>query len=103
MPKTERGEYPILFGARGRPCWSMRTKVGNGHNVNVEKFLEDIKTVVHDGEELLKAGAGEAKRRAVLGAQITDRRVREHPYQSIGVVFGLGILIGVLASGLIGR
>jgi ElaB/YqjD/DUF883 family membrane-anchored ribosome-binding protein len=78
-------------------------KTGNGDHVNIEKFLDDIKTVVHDGEELLKLGAGEARRRAVLGAQVTDRRVREHPYQSIGIVFGLGILVGVLASSLIGR
>ena len=75
-------------------------KTGNGDHASLEKFLDDIKTVVHDGQELLKAGATQARRRATLGAQITDRRVREHPYQSIGIVFGLGILIGVLASSL---
>ncbi len=78
-------------------------KTGNGDHANLEKLLDDIKTVVHDGQELLKAGASQARRRAVLGAQVTDRQVREHPYQSIGIVFGLGILIGVLASSLIGR
>jgi len=51
-------------------------------------------------QELLKAGATQARRRAVLSAQLTDRQLREHPYQSIGIVFGLGILIGVLASSL---
>lgn len=31
-------------------------------------------------------------------AKATDKTVREHPYQAMGVAFGLGILIGVLAS-----
>lgn len=76
-------------------------KTGNGDHANVEKFLEDIKAVVQDGQELLKTGASEAKRRAILGAQVTERQVREHPYKSIGIVFGLGMLFGVLASSLI--
>jgi len=76
-------------------------KTGNGEHANLDKFLEDIKAVVHDGQELLKAGAGQARKRAVYGARVTDRQIREHPYHSIGVVFGLGILVGVLASGLL--
>jgi ElaB/YqjD/DUF883 family membrane-anchored ribosome-binding protein len=31
-------------------------------------------------------------------AKATDRVIREHPYESIGVAIGLGILIGVLAA-----
>ena len=31
-------------------------------------------------------------------AKATDRAVREHPYQSIGVAFGVGLLIGVLIA-----
>ena len=31
-------------------------------------------------------------------ARATDRAVREHPYQSIGVAFGVGLLIGVLIA-----
>jgi ElaB/YqjD/DUF883 family membrane-anchored ribosome-binding protein len=30
-------------------------------------------------------------------AKATDKAVREHPYQAIGIAFGLGILVGVLA------
>ena len=29
-------------------------------------------------------------------AKATDKTVREHPYESIGVAFGLGVLIGFL-------
>src|SRR5438876_11542081 len=89
---------------------------------STEKLLQDLKTVVRDGEELLRAGAhelgerGEAARekltaaleaaketrrrieeRAVASAKATDRLIREYPYQSIGIAFGIGLLIGVLA------
>ena len=32
----------------------------------------------------------------VAAAKATEKAVREHPYQAIGIVFGLGLLIGVL-------
>ena len=78
----------------------MRHKTGNGHTVDIDTFLEDIKTVVRDGQELLKAGAGEVKQKAIYGARTTDRAIRKSPYQSIGIVFGVGIVVGLLASGL---
>jgi ElaB/YqjD/DUF883 family membrane-anchored ribosome-binding protein len=81
----------------------MRHKSGNGHNINVEQFMEDLKTVVRDGEELLRAGASGIKSRAIAGAQTTDRAVHSHPYQTLGLAFGLGIIAGLLASGPFGR
>jgi ElaB/YqjD/DUF883 family membrane-anchored ribosome-binding protein len=81
----------------------MRHKTGNGHNVNVEQFMEDLKTVVRDGEEILKASAGGLKERAVSGAQSTDRLVRTYPYQTLGIVFGVGLITGLIASGSFGR
>jgi ElaB/YqjD/DUF883 family membrane-anchored ribosome-binding protein len=32
------------------------------------------------------------------GAQATDRVIRDHPYESIGIAFGVGVLIGVLIN-----
>jgi ElaB/YqjD/DUF883 family membrane-anchored ribosome-binding protein len=81
----------------------MRTKTGNGHNVDLERFLEDVKTVVRDGQELLKASLGGMKERAVIGAKSTDRALREHPYQTIGIIFGVGLLAGLLLSGAFSR
>ena len=75
-------------------------KSGNGHNIDLEHFLNNIKTIVQDGEDLLKAGVTEVKQRAVIGAKTTDRAVREHPYQTLGIVFGLGVVVGVLAVSL---
>jgi ElaB/YqjD/DUF883 family membrane-anchored ribosome-binding protein len=84
-------------------------------------LVQDLKTVVHDAEGLLKATAGEVsekakearqrltaalasarescshlEERAIAGAKATDRVIREHPYESLGVAFGVGILLGVL-------
>src|SRR5437867_12124482 len=81
-----------------------------------EKLVQDLRTLVHDAEELvratgsqladksktelatalerLKAGSRKLERKAVAGARQTDRVIRDHPYQSIGVAFGLGLLLG---------
>lgn len=75
-------------------------KTGNGHNVDVETFLDDIKTVLHHGQELLKAGAGDVKGKALYGARKTDEAIRERPYQTIGLIFGLGVIAGLVASGM---
>jgi ElaB/YqjD/DUF883 family membrane-anchored ribosome-binding protein len=50
-----------------------------------EKLLDDLKAVVQRAEE-----------KAVERAKAADRVVREHPYQTIGLAFGLGLLIGIL-------
>jgi ElaB/YqjD/DUF883 family membrane-anchored ribosome-binding protein len=75
-------------------------KSGNGHNVDLDTFLEDIKTVVRDGQELLKAGAGGVKEKALMGARTTDEAIRRSPYQTLGIVLGVGIIVGLLASGI---
>jgi ElaB/YqjD/DUF883 family membrane-anchored ribosome-binding protein len=91
--------------------------------VSLAKLAADFKVVMQDAEGLLKATAGELGDRArdartrlaaslenaksslrnledkvIVGAQATDRVIREHPYQSIGLSFGLGLLIGVLVT-----
>ena len=39
---------------------------------------------------------GRAKEKAMEGAKVADRAVRENPYQTMGIAFGLGALIGFL-------
>src|SRR5262245_29620361 len=88
---------------------------------STERLLQDLKAVVQDGEELLRAGAGSLTERGVAarerlaaalesarqtrdrlqekakaGAQATDKLVRDYPYQSIGIAFGVGILLGLI-------
>ncbi len=36
--------------------------------------------------------------RAVEGAKATDHAIRTHPYQALGVAFGIGAVLGLLLS-----
>lgn len=90
--------------------------------MNTEKLVADLKRISRDAEELLETTAGDVsdrakevrgrmrqalaaaresceqlQERALDGAKTTDQAIREHPYQSIGVAFGVGLLLGVLA------
>jgi ElaB/YqjD/DUF883 family membrane-anchored ribosome-binding protein len=73
-----------------------------------EKFMEATKRVDTEPGDLrakLEAATEKAKvlyqklqDKTVAAAKATDETVREHPYQAIGIAFGLGVLIGVLAA-----
>ena len=92
------------------------------HKAN-QRLTSDINLVLRDAEELLKATADgnrenltEVRRRlasalesakatyerlkdkTVKAAQTTDHAIREHPYQSIGIACGVGLLIGILVG-----
>lgn len=38
----------------------------------------------------------EAKEKVVTGAKHADQTIREHPYQSLAIALGAGVLLGVL-------
>lgn len=88
-----------------------------------EKLTSDLKVVAQDAEDLLKATAGQGgekiseirrrlasalesakatgerlQERTVEAAKATDKVIRGHPYESIGLAFGVGLLIGVLVA-----
>ena len=85
-----------------------------------EKLVQDLMTLVQDAEELVKAAGGNVaaksktelisaldrvkasckrvEAQAVVGAKRTDQLIRENPYQSIGIAFGIGLLLGVLVN-----
>ena len=85
------------------------------------ELAEPVQNLVEDARELLAVTADvaeekvvEARRRlgaaieqgrdawrtvqksAVTGAKATDRTIREHPYQSLGIAFGVGMVLGLL-------
>jgi len=68
----------------------MESRIENPTNearsARTEKLVDEIKTMLQRAEE-----------KAVERAKAADRIVRDHPYQTIGLAFGLGILIGILA------
>lgn len=101
----------------------MKGRTQNGIQDPTEKLIHDLKEVVDDGEELLRAGAEELseqgkaararlsaalkaakdtgrklQKRAIASVKVTDRAIRENPYRSIGIAFGIGLLVGVLVN-----
>jgi ElaB/YqjD/DUF883 family membrane-anchored ribosome-binding protein len=103
---------------------------GNGDTtsdnaVNRDKFVQDMRLVISDAEELLRATASQAgeqiavareriqdslhqakvklaeadaivRERARQAARYTDEYVRENPWRAIGVAAGIGLLLGVM-------
>jgi ElaB/YqjD/DUF883 family membrane-anchored ribosome-binding protein len=87
------------------------------------QLTENFKSVTNDAENFVKetaSGLGDRARdararlaaslasardslgrlneKAIEGAKATDKVIRDHPYPSIGIAFGVGILIGVLVT-----
>jgi ElaB/YqjD/DUF883 family membrane-anchored ribosome-binding protein len=88
-----------------------------------DKLTADLQAVMRDAEELMRLTAGvpgeqandlrarlqraldSAKinysrwqDKAVDAAKNTDNTIRNHPYESMGISLGLGILLGVLVG-----
>ena len=90
-----------------------------------EKLISDMKVVISDAEEILRATAGiagdrmgelrervadrlqDAKLRIAdaetllvdrtrAAARITDEYVNENPWQAVGIAAGIGLLLGVI-------
>jgi ElaB/YqjD/DUF883 family membrane-anchored ribosome-binding protein len=87
------------------------------------RLVTDLKRIVRDSEELLhttkdavgdkaqevrerltdaldatKRTCRQLEDKAIEGAKAADKTIRDHPYQSIGVAFGVGLLIGALVT-----
>lgn len=98
--------------------------IENSHgNAPRDRVKEDLRSLVKDAEALLKVTAddmsdkakeartrlGEALERAkatchrleektVATAKATDKVIRGHPYEAMGIAFGVGLLVGVLVT-----
>ncbi len=90
---------------------------------STERLLQELKDVVQEGEEILRAGMDELgdrsgaareklmaaldaaretqirlQERATAGARAADTYIRGNPYQSIGIAFGVGLILGLFAT-----
>ena len=88
-----------------------------------DKLVKDLRLVVQDAEDLIRATAGEVNEKtkhararlvqtlekakesalelqakAAEKAKVADEVIRQHPYESMGVAFGLGLLLGVIVN-----
>ena len=71
----------------------------------VRATAEGVAEVAHEARkqftsalEVAKATYMKLHDKSLDYAKATDHVVRKHPYPSLGVVFGLGVLIGVLSQ-----
>ena len=87
------------------------------------RLASHLKALVQDAEELMNIHAGQAgeevseahsrlaaaldsakaayqrlEEKTIAVAKATDQTIREHPYESIAIAFGLGLLVGVLVA-----
>jgi ElaB/YqjD/DUF883 family membrane-anchored ribosome-binding protein len=106
----------------------MSTKLANTQaEINKDKLMQDLRIVVADAEELLRATAGQAGEKvaaareriqenlaaakvrlaaaeeAVIAstkqaAKATDDYVHENPWRAVGIAAGVGLIIGMLIS-----
>jgi ElaB/YqjD/DUF883 family membrane-anchored ribosome-binding protein len=56
------------------------------HSTSAERLVTELKGLIKRAEQ-----------QAVERAKAADRVVRDHPYQTLGLALGLGLLIGILA------
>ncbi len=62
------------------------TQAAASQGFATERLVDELKTIIQRAEE-----------KAVERAKAADKVIREHPYQTIGLAFALGLLIGILA------
>jgi ElaB/YqjD/DUF883 family membrane-anchored ribosome-binding protein len=67
------------------------TEHGNSEKGELRARLE---AATEKGKEVFKR----LQEQTVAAAKTSDKVVREHPYQAIGIAFGVGLLVGVLAA-----
>jgi ElaB/YqjD/DUF883 family membrane-anchored ribosome-binding protein len=60
------------------------------------QLSEASKAELASALERVKTRGERIRQQAMAGARATDRVIRQYPYQSLGVVFGLGLLLGAL-------
>jgi ElaB/YqjD/DUF883 family membrane-anchored ribosome-binding protein len=61
-----------------------------------DEMLASLRDRLQAGMESLDGYYSEAKRRVAAGARRTDETIRTHPYESLAMALGVGVLIGAL-------
>ena len=60
--------------------------------------LAELRARLDSAIESAKVAAQRLQEKTVAAAKATDQCIRDHPYQTLGIAFGLGLLIGVLVG-----
>jgi ElaB/YqjD/DUF883 family membrane-anchored ribosome-binding protein len=63
----------------------------------VETEKGDLKVKLDNAMEKAKEVGKRLQEQTAAAVKATDKTIRDHPYQTIGIAFGVGVLLGVLA------
>ncbi len=58
---------------------------------------QNLRAKLEAAAEKAKEVCERLQEQTVAAAKATDKTIREHPYESLGIAFGVGVLIGALA------
>ncbi len=70
--------------------------LGEEINETAGEKLGDLHEKIENVQARIKEYYGVAKEKVVAGAKKTDETIRSHPYESLAVALGVGVLIGAL-------
>jgi ElaB/YqjD/DUF883 family membrane-anchored ribosome-binding protein len=66
------------------------------NRVDIDKG--ELKAKLESVVEKAKEVCDRLQEQTAAAAKATDKTIREHPYHAMGIAFGVGVLIGVLAA-----
>ncbi|HEV2391323.1 MAG TPA: DUF883 C-terminal domain-containing protein [Verrucomicrobiae bacterium] len=66
------------------------------NRVDIEKG--EMRVKLENAIEKAKEVCERLQDQTAAAAKATDKTIREHPYQALGIAFGTGVLIGVLVT-----
>jgi ElaB/YqjD/DUF883 family membrane-anchored ribosome-binding protein len=81
-------------GALAQDARALMAATADVPGEQVSEARNRLAAALDSGRKIL----GRVKEKTVEGAKATDQCVHEHPYQAIGVAFGVGALIGYLVA-----
>ena len=90
-------QIQVLRNDEGTLAEDARELIAATAGVAEEKVVEARKRLgiaLDGGKKIL----GRVREKAVEGARAADKTVQEHPYETIGIAFGVGALIGCLLT-----
>lgn len=70
--------------------------INNGISTTSSQVISDLRERMQAGLDKLNDYYGTARDKVVAGARRTDETIRSHPYESLAVALGVGVLIGLL-------
>ena len=90
-------QIQVLRNDEGTLAEDARELIAATAHVAEEKVVEARKRLgiaLDGGKKIL----GRVRDKTVEGARAADKTVHEHPYEAIGIAFGVGALIGCLLT-----